>query len=336
MHTNALHSRSVYGGTPKLYELGEIGALTLREGEGGDPAEKGGKPAASAGGSDAGNKGGSAPRTYTDEDLNKIIARTNEKWEQKLNSKLEELAPKLSMIDELKQQSEEYKRLLEESTKGAENEELDPIEELEQRLTPPAYIRTEEGRRMWRLAAKKELLSEQRIAALTDEVSAFRKTAEDLKKESEERAREREQARAQAIQSDRSARMSTILGQLGVVDMDIAEPWLDRRVSRDEKAGRWVFRVDEDTVVPLTKDNVDKYLPASLRKPAVDAGGSGASGGRQTPTAEAVSALRAKLDALLTEAKSLAEKRQPVPDRVLAETQRLKREIATAERAQAA
>lgn len=313
----------VAGAAVKPYPMGEIGVMFARDGAG-----------AAADGGDAGKGAGDKgqARTYTDEDLNRILSNERRKYEERFDTFKTEVSPKLSKYEELEKKYGELQTVIDELRQGQpepKEGDADPIEQLLREIEPPKGYQTKEARELFRAFKRRDILTSQQIDDLQALVKSTNEKLTALEAAKQQSDAEKEQARLAAIAADRTARISTIIAQLPIADPDVAESWLDRKVRRNEKSGRLELHVNEDTILPFSKENVDKYLPASLRKAAVDAGGSGAGGSRTTPNPASVETLRDQLDR--AKAAGAAAKNSAERDKIAGQIMRLKRQIKEAD-----
>lgn len=316
MSTMRLEDVVVGGVAVKPYPQGEFGVMYVREGEGAAAGE--------------GDKGKVVPRTYTDEDLNRILAKERKSSDEKFDAFKGEVAPKLAKFDELSQSHKELKEFIDELRSNSpepKGGELDPIEQMLQELEPPKGYTTKEARELFRQFKRRDILTGQEVSDLKEMLKKQAATLTALEAAKAQSDSDKEEAKLHVARADRSAKISAVLSSLPIAESatEVADAWLDRKVSRNKDTGRLMLVVSEDEIVPFTKENVDKILPASLRKSAVDAGGSGAGGGSRTPNAEGISALREQLAA----AKAGADKATTPGERerLAGTVQRLKREI---------
>jgi ribosomal protein S6E (S10) len=293
-------------------------------------AEKGnGASNPPAGGSD--NSGKLSPEIEAL--IGKAVSSERKKLRDDFEDRLKPLTEKAALADTLQGEISGLKQMIEE-LKGGEDPEDEPadfIEELERELDPPKWATTKEAKETWRAMRRAEIRRTIREKTHEETLSGLQSTIKKLEESYTREAQEKETERTAKLALERESKIQSIAMSLrdDVVDPEIVGEWIDRRVIR-ASSGKLMFKIpggDDEDVVPLTKDVVQKHLKPTLLRSAAGSGGSGAGGGRKTPE-EAVSGYEQEL-AAVNERLS----KTPNDQHLIGEVFRLKRAIAKAKAA---
>lgn len=295
----------------------------------GAPDPTAGQPNGAAAGAD---KGGDA-KTFTQEEVQRLITREIGKIEKRYTDQLS------GVQGELKKTNEQLAKALEEGTslrsiveefapKPPENDDESGFSAYEEELRPPKEYKTPAEQDLYRRFKRSRLAQHNQLQDLSSTLEEQKKVTAKQNELLERITRERDEERQQRIVADRSGRVRGIITVLPHhEDIEPLELWLDKRTVYNKETGEYGFCPDpvnkKDEVLPFDQKEILPYVPKSLLRPATDVGGSGANGrqagGSTASAAQRVETLRRELHA--------AQSRGDSSRGAVAEVQRLQREL---------
>ena len=286
-----ISSDQVFG---KRFCSADAGAAAGDGGGGG-----GGGAAAAAGGDKDKDKG----KTFTQEDVNAIVARESGKWQKKLEAEAaarEELAEGFNALKEeyggFKQMLEEASAEVEEeiSSNGKKKESLAPdLDEFERELQVPVGIKDPKA---WSLFKRTQFIQNRQIQKLNQTLEELKAASESTKKMAEEERSARvlaEKARAEAV---RDTELASALTAVDCVDIHAGIKLLGDQVNWDEKTKRFLYTMKDGKKMPV-REGVAAEIPPWLQKASSQDGGSGSGGSRGAPSDREIQQLESDLQA---------------------------------------
>lgn len=260
------------------------------------------------------------------EHVNRLLARERRALEEKLTAEQQErqrmqeemtgMRTELQSVQAIIRSAEEEVRGNGSGTPGTGDPVLD---DYERTLIVPKGVKDPEA---FRQASRSMFLLRRQIDTLVRSGKEQGEATAALRKELDEARTAQRAASNEAERARKDTALISALNQNGCIDLEVGVRILrDQVVERD---GRLLFRQKDGTEVSLAS-GVSAELPTYMRKPAADHGGSGAGGTGHVVTDQQLVVLRGRL--------AEAEKRARATggDSAIAEMQRLKRDIATAE-----
>lgn len=236
----------------------------------------------------------STERTFTQAELNSILAS----HKRELQTKIEGSDKELSALRDAVKGHEEKVASIDMMLRSflPEEEEVDPFEvddpRLAEALKPPAWAKTASDKALWRNLKKTQLVVGDRDKALQDQLKDLegKATAADARwKKAEEREQAAENKRRETLKRET---LTTIHTKGDGVDLRAVQRYFADDLVFSEKADAWLYRTaGGDLVDPLGTDGPLKDFPAFLKKSSVQNGGSGSGGQHhQAPESELAAA----------------------------------------------
>lgn len=254
----------------------------------------GAPPAEQQGGQSGQTADKPAERTFTQAELNSILAS----HKRELQTKIEGSDRELAVLRDSVKGYEEKVASIDTMLKSIlpEEEEADPFEvddaRLAEAMKPPAWAKTASDKALWRHLKKTQLVVGDRDKVLQDQLKELegKATAADARwKKAEERELAAENKRRETLKRET---LTTIHTKGDGVDLRAVQRYFADDLVFSDKADAWLYRsAGGELVDPLGPDGPLKDFPAFLQKSTVQNGGSGSGGQHhQAPESELAAA----------------------------------------------
>ena len=256
--------------------------------------QTGAPPAEQQGGSSGQTLEKSAERTFTQAELNSILAGHKRELQTKIEGSDRELATLRDSVKGYEEKVASIDTMLKSIL--PEEEEADPFEvddpRLAEALKPPAWAKTASDKALWRTLKKTQMVVGDRDKVLQDQLKELegKATAADARwKKAEERELAAETKRRETLKRET---LTTIHTKGDGVDVKAVQRYFADDLVFSEKDDAWLYRTaGGDLVDPLGPDGPLKDFPDFLKKSYVQNGGSGSRGQHhQAPEGELAAA----------------------------------------------
>lgn len=303
-----------------------------------DPTQQGGAgaPAAEQQSGTATQGSSSSEKTFTQAELNALLAKERRAFETKLTestSKLSEYEKDKLALTERLNGVETYLRVLAGETPGegeGAGEELDEFtihDQLDEQLKPPDWAKDATSRRLWQHNRRTELAHQRQLKQQEGTISKLQKELEADRKAREEAVKSGQEQSERRVAAEKRRLLSALCVKADGVDETAIWKFYKDDIHWDPKAEEYYLTVEGERVPAMNLDGSPSQaliegFPDYLRKPSVTNGGSGSKGQRsQNPESQLAEAKQA-MDHWMAESQKPGNAGR---DNIIREYQRAKR-----------
>ena len=249
--------------------------------------QSGAPPAEQQGEKSGQQQSGKEPDTFTQEQVNSLLANHKRELRSQLDASQQELSALRDSVKGYEEKVTSIDTMLKGLMPPAEEEEVDPFAVDDPRvaelLKPPPWVKTASDKALWTTIRKTQLVVGDRDKALQEQLKVLEaesKAATDRWKKAEEREKTAEEKRRAVLKREI---LTDIFTKARGVDLKAVQKYFSDDLVYDEKADAWLYRTagaGGELVDPLI--GCLKEFPDFLKEPLVVNGGSGSHGQRTT------------------------------------------------------